>query len=125
MSTEDGKMFIEKRAYPRFQANFPVKCCLVEDKKDIQAILEFSKKETNATVRDISLGGMQVELPRPLKEGEVYVFEIPLPGLEIPLSASAEVVWANGNIGGLHFLLINDTDLMALKVYLKKLGYRS
>lgn len=122
---EDGKMFIDRRAYPRYEVNFPVKCCQVEDKQEIQTILEHSKKEMNATVRDISLGGMKVALDRPAKEGEVFVFEIPLPGSEEPLSACAEVVWAEGNTGGLHFLLINDLDLMALKVYLKKLGFRS
>ena len=122
---DDAKMFIERRAYPRYEVNFPVKYCLVEDKNEIQNILEHSKKEMNATVRDISLGGMQVALDKPLKEGEVFVFEIPLPGLKEPLSACAEVLWANGNKGGLHFLLIGDDDLTALKVYLKKLGFRS
>jgi hypothetical protein len=123
---EDAKMFIERRAYPRQEVNFPVKCCLVEDKKDIQNILEHSKKEMNATVRDISLGGMQIALEKPLKVGDIFVFEIHLPGLsDESLSACAEVVWANGNTGGLHFLLIGDADLMALKIYLKKLGYRS
>ena len=122
---EDGKMFIERRAYPRHEVNFPVKYCQVEDKKEIETLLEHSKKEMNATVRDISLGGMKIAMDRPVKEGEVFVFEIPLPGSAEPLSACAEVVWAEGNIGGLHFLLVGDEDLAALKGYLKKLGFRS
>lgn len=122
---EDGKMFIDRRAYPRYEVNFPVKCCQVEDKGEIQALLEQSKKEMNATVRDISLGGMKIAMDRPVREGEVFVFEIPLPGSAEPLNACAEVVWADGNIGGLHFLIIGDLELEALKVYLKRLGFRS
>ncbi|HEY5037848.1 MAG TPA: PilZ domain-containing protein [bacterium] len=122
---DDAKMFIERRGSPRYEVNFPSKYCFVEDKKQIQTILEHSKKEMNATVRDISLEGMQIALDKPLKIGDVLVFEIPLPGSEEPLAACAEVVWANGNIGGLHFLLISNLDLMALKIYLKKLGFRS
>ena len=122
---DDAKMFIERRGSPRYEVNFPVKYSFVEDKKDIQTILEHSNKINNATVRDISLGGMQIALDKPVKVGDVFVFEIPLPGSEETLPACAEVVWADGNTGGLHFLLISDVDLMVLKIYLKKLGFGS
>lgn len=121
---EDAKMFIEKRTYPRYKADFPVKYSLLEDKNDIQAIREHAKKEV-ALVRDISLGGMQITSDPPMKQGDTLVFEIPLPGGVQTLSACAEVVWVNGNVGGLHFLIISDEDLEALKAYLKRLGFRS
>jgi len=117
-------MFIEKRAFPRYKADFPVKYQLLEDKEEVKAILEHSKKEI-AIARDISLGGMQITSEQPLKNGDVLVFEIPLADKSQTLLASAEVVWVNGNISGLHFLQISNEDLEALKAYLKKLGYRS
>ncbi len=122
---EDGKMFIERRAYPRFQVSFPVKFCFVNEKDEIDAIREFNKKDVVALVRDISLSGMQIEVKQPMKPGDVLAFEIPLPGGDPPLIASAEIVWINGNSGGLHFLIISEEDMTALKAYLKKLGFRS
>lgn len=122
---EDANMFIEKRTYPRFKVAFPVKYELLQDKTEIEAIVADSKKEKVALVRDISLGGMQIESEQPIKEGDVMVFEIPLPGPAQSLLACAEVVWTDGKVGGLHFLKISDEDLTALKAYLKKLGFRS
>jgi hypothetical protein len=122
---EDGKMFIEKRTYPRFQVNFPVKYCFVNEKSEIDAIREFSKKDVVALVRDISLSGMQIVVEQPMKMGDVLALEIPLPGGAAPLTASAEVVWTNDNIGGLHFLIIGEEDVTVLKAYLRKLGFRS
>ena len=122
---EDAKMFIDRRAHPRYQVQFPVKYCFVRDKNEINAIQEFSKKDVVAVTRDISLGGMQIALEQPLQAGDILAFEIPLPGGSPPLSACAEVVWTNGNIGGLHFLILGEEDLTVLKAYLKKLGFRS
>ncbi len=118
---EDGKIFIEKRAHPRVRVDLPVKYCLVNDKTEADAIREFGKKDLFALVRDISLGGMQISTEHPLKEGDVLAFEITLPGRAQPLVASAEVVWMNGNIGGLHFLIISEEDQTALQAYLKRL----
>ncbi|HJT25577.1 MAG TPA: PilZ domain-containing protein [bacterium] len=122
---QDGNMFIERRVYPRFPVSFPVKYQVLEDKEAINAIMEESKKQVVALVRDISLGGMKVSSEEPHKLGEVLVFEIPLPAPAQPILACAEVVWADGNTSGLHFLQISDEDLEALKSYLKKLGFRS
>jgi hypothetical protein len=122
---EDGKMFIERRAHPRFQVDFPVKYCFVNDPGEVEAIRDFGKKDVFALIRDISLSGMKVEVKETMKVGDVLAFEIPLPGGAAPILASAEVVWTEGNIGGLHFLIISEEDITALKAYLKKLGFRS
>lgn len=122
---EDAKMFIEKRLSPRYKINFPVKCCFVRDKNEAQTLMELGKKDVNATTRDISLGGMQIELGQSMKTGDVLAFEIPLPGGAHSISACAEVIWTNGNVGGLHFLIIDGDDLMVFKAYLKRLGYPS
>ncbi len=122
---EDGKMFIERRVHPRFLINIPVKFCRVDDQNEIDTIREFSKKDMFALVRDISLGGMQIEVKQPLNVWDVLAFEITLPGNAQPLIASAEVVWVDGNRAGLHFLIISEEDTTALKAYLKLHGFRS
>ena len=122
---ENAKMFIERRLFPRYKIQFPVQCCLVGDKNEIDTIKDFSKKDLNAITRDLSLGGMQIELEQPMKVGDVLAFEIPLPGGADSISASAEVIWTDGKINGLHFLIISEEDLTILKAYLKRLGYTS
>ena len=122
---KNGEIFAERRAHPRYKVNFPVKYCFVDDKNDIKNILELSKKDSIALTRDISLGGMQITVEQPVNAGDILAFEIPLPGGSQTLSACAEVIWTNGNIGGLHFLIIGEEDLTALIAYLKKLGFRS
>ena len=122
---EDGKMFIERRAHPRFQAEFPVKYLFVSDKNEADAIREFGKKDSFALVRDISLGGLQVAVEEPMKVGDILAFEITLPGVALPIIASAEVVWVNDKTGGLHFLIISEEDTTALKAYIRRLGFRS
>lgn len=122
---EDAKMFIEKRLFPRYKIHFPVKCCFVQDKNEAQTLMELSKKNVNATTRDISLGGMQIELEQPMKVGDVLAFEIPLPGGAHTITTCAEVIWMDGKISGLHFLIIDEEDLMVFKAYLKRLGFQS
>ena len=118
-------MFIERRAHPRFQVEFQVKYCFVNDPGEAYAIRDFSKKDVFALIRDISLSGMKIEVKETMKVGDVLAFEIPLPGGAAPILASAEAVWTDGNIGGLHFLIISEEDMTALKAYLKKLRFRS
>lgn len=118
-------MFIERRAHPRFQAEFPVKYYFVNDKNEAETIREFGKKDAFALVRDISLGGLQVVVEEPMKVGDILAFEISLPGAALPIIASAEVVWVNDKTGGLHFLIISEEDTATLKAYLKRLGFRS
>ena len=122
---EDAKMYIERRLFPRYKIQFPVQYCLVGDKNEMETIREFSKKEVNAITRDLSLGGMQIELEQPLKVGDVLAFEIPLPGGASSISTCAEVIWTDGKTGGLHFLILGEEDLTVLKAYLKKLGFTS
>ena len=68
---------------------------------------------------------MQIDLGQPVQIGDVLAFEIPLPGGALTLSTCAEVVWADGNVGGLHFLILDEGDLEIFKAYLTRLGFRS
>lgn len=119
---EDGKIFVEKRTDARYGVQLPVKFGRVEDKKELQFVLEHYQKEEEAVAQDISLGGLKISMEQPMREGEILVFEIPLPDISESLSACAEVVWVDGTTIGLRFRLIDELDLIALKVYLKKLG---
>ena len=121
----DGKIFIERRTHPRYKVDFPVKYYLVEDPKEIETVREHRKTEKVALARDISLGGLQIASEQPLKEGNILVFEIPLPGNADSILACAEVAWTVGNTGGLHFIKISDDDLALLNAYLKRLGVRT
>lgn len=111
---------MEKRVSPRIKVNIPVKYRLVEDTKEIEAVLQQRKADRNAHAMDLSLGGMHIFADEVLKEGDILNFEISLPGLSEILSAFAEVVWVNKTEGGLHFLEMKEEDLMVLKAYLRR-----
>jgi hypothetical protein len=74
---------------------------LLEYKVEAKAIGSDGKMEKVALVRDISLGGLRIESEQPIKEGDIMIFEIAIPGSSRFLLAHAEVVWTNGKIGGL------------------------
>jgi c-di-GMP-binding flagellar brake protein YcgR len=116
----DANLFMERRVFPRIKVNISVQYRLVKDKREIDAVLEQRKKDGNAHALDLSLGGMHISADQSLKEGDILNFEISLPGLSVTLSAFAEVVWANRDEGGLHFLEMAEEDLRVLKAYLKK-----
>jgi len=46
-------------------------------------------------VYDISMGGVRIELDRPLDPGEVVALHLVLPGTQSPVLASASVVWVH------------------------------
>ncbi len=120
----DAKIFIEKRTHSRKKVEFPIKYELVEDPQELETVMEYRKNQKVALSRDISLGGLQISTDEPLKEGNILVFEIPLPGNSHSILACAEVAWTAGNAGGLHFIKISDDDLILLQAYLKRLGFK-
>ena len=46
-------------------------------------------------VYDISMGGVRIELDRPLDPGEIVALQLLLPGTQSPVQASASVVWVH------------------------------
>lgn len=77
-------------------------------------------KKTGARAIDLSLSGLQIRSSQTLTTGDVLDMEISLPGLPLALPATAEVVWANENGGGLQFLRMSDEDVQVLKAFLNK-----
>jgi len=116
----DADIFLEKRVHPRVSAQIHVKYRLLEDPKEIESILELRKSEKTTQTSDLSQGGLYIVAVRPLEMGNILRLEIGLPGRKDPLSAFAEVVWANETGGGLRFLTMKEEDRETLRVYLNK-----
>ena len=91
-----GLMVGERRRYFRYEVEFPV-------------YLDFPKVITNATatVRDISLGGVQVQSSLALLPEMEGTFRLTLPEVQAPVSGTCQVVWKAGDSVGLRFVDIS------------------
>jgi len=121
----DANMFVEKRAHPRISAKIHVKYRLIEDQKEIDSVFELRKREQTSQSMDLSLGGLYLVSEQLLNVGSILRLDLSLPGQSDPLSAFAEVVWANPTGGGLRFLAMKEKDREALKAYLNRLTVSS
>jgi hypothetical protein len=68
-------------------------------------------------VRDISLGGAQVETATPLPAGTASVFALQLPHHDAPLEVHARVVWSRPGAMGIAF----DSAVPMLTSYVERL----
>ena len=82
-----------------------------------------------AKVKDFCREGLGVQLPKPVEEGEHVDLTLKVPGDNIPIFATAEVAWSQGDRAGstgagLHFLSIKPLDLAKLLdfIYSRWLG---
>ncbi|HVZ81415.1 MAG TPA: PilZ domain-containing protein [bacterium] len=116
----EGYLYKERRISPRTKVEIPIQFGLLEDPQAVQAIRDQHKKARGEKAIDLSLGGLQVLAAQPLRSGDMLEMEISLPGLPMALPATAEVVWADGNTGGLHFLRMDGEDVRVLKAFLNK-----
>ncbi len=78
-----------------------------------------------ARIRDISLGGIRVEGPCALGNGEVTAMDLHLPDERVVIKALGEVVWSlpstddsQPHAFGLRFAALDETALQRLKAYL-------
>ena len=118
-------MFKEKRVYPRFAVEFPVKYRLVDGIQAVDNVTELRKREVNSQTMDLSLGGMFIASPQRLDVGSILTFQCVLPKNLGSFSAFGEVVWANGTGGGVHFLAIREDSQKLLATVLEKASHRS
>jgi len=85
------------------------------------------------TVRDFSRGGLRFLFPKPVRKGETVDLTMTVPGDNVPVFATAEVMWAaserdrESTETGLKLLSIRPLDLSRLMdfVYSKWLGGRA
>ncbi|HUO56582.1 MAG TPA: PilZ domain-containing protein [bacterium] len=114
----EAKLFVEKRAHPRFAVTLAIKYRLIEDRNEIQKILERRNQKLDSRTLDLSLGGMYLVSREKLNLQSILNVEMTLPGETTPFSVFAEVVWNNETGVGLHFITIREPDLERLKAYL-------
>ena len=114
----EGKLFVEKRAHPRFAVTLGIKYRLIEDRNEIQKILDRRNQKLDSKTLDLSLGGMYLVSREKLNLQSILNVEMTLPGDTAPFSVFAEVVWNNETGAGLHFITIREPDLERLKAYL-------
>ena len=115
-----ANMFQEKRIYPRFPAEFQVKYRLIEEGVPAESIADLHKREINTQTQDISLGGMFIVANQRLDIGGILTFRCIFPRNLGSFSAFGEVVWVNGQGGGVHFLALKESDMNSLKAVLEK-----
>jgi len=88
---------------------------------DVPVSLTVGRKKVSARLRNLSQGGMGIQLnPMPVSSGAVrIVFE--LPGSELPLKAEGQVAWTdeNGN-AGIRFVKMSDRLRRGLQVWLEQ-----
>jgi CheY-like chemotaxis protein len=104
-----GLMIGERRRYFRYETNFPV-------------YFDFPKVVTNAsaTVRDLSLGGIQVRSSLALLPEMQGTFRLTLPESQAPISGSCEVVWKSSDNIGIRFVDISRTQTASLEKWLAR-----
>lgn len=116
----ESKMFKEKREFPRMAIALPLKYRLIEDLRSPDSIAELRKKEVATHTADVGLGGMFISMERPVNVGSILSIQFSIPGKANNLSAFVEVVWANDNGGGVHFLALKEEDKDSLGFLLAK-----
>lgn len=121
----EANIFTEKRANPRVVVKLPVKYRMLEDKTEIKSIVQMKNKDQSGQTIDVSLGGMYIVSEKALDVGVMLRIDISLQDHKKPITAFAEVVWANETGGGLRFLTIKDEDIASLRAFLDNMSYPS
>lgn len=118
----EATMFGEKRVYPRFYINIPVKYRVIEEQKELDTVFDRKKNERATNTMDVSLGGLYIVPEKTLKVGTILRLDISLPDNAPPISTFSEVVWSNDEGAGIHFMVLKENDLELLKRYLDKIS---
>ena len=116
----EAEMFVEKRTNPRLSIKIPVKYRLVDNQMEMTSVQEWQKAEQNAYTLDMSLGGLQIVVDKPLKVGSIHQFDIYLLEKTDCICPYAEVIWSNEKSSGLKFLMMMSEDMEHLKDFLEK-----
>lgn len=117
----EANLFLDKRAHTRVPMKIPVTFKIIEDHGNVKNIKALADKLKVGQTVDSSLGGIYVVADQPFKIGDILNLKITIPNLTTPLTAYADVVWANDTGAGLQFLAIRDSDLESFASYLKSI----
>jgi len=116
----DAKMFLDRRKHQRVQTSIPVRYRIVDDQKEIASLMERRRRDQQSTTIDLSEGGAYIATSELVGAGNLIRLEVKLPGALAPLSAFAEVVWANESGCGLRYLAMKDDDAKKMREFIEK-----
>jgi hypothetical protein len=115
----EARVFVEKRAYPRVPVQIRVKYRLVTEPREVERILMRRDGDRDALTGDLSLGGMFIMAGHELKAGNILRLYISLKDKSKMLAPVAEVVWFNGESGGLRFVSMRREEKEMLREFLE------
>ena len=121
-NTKKAKNSLEKRGHHRVAIKIPVKFRLEQNKKVLKKIEDWRLTERNAFTLDVSLGGMQIAVDKPLKVDDVLQFHIYLLDKVTAVNVYAKVVRITTQTAGLQFLMMKDEEKEAIKAFLAKVA---
>jgi hypothetical protein len=109
----------DKRVNPRVECELTAEIRTLDDAAHSASISDLHHKNLHFHVRNVSLGGLYLESPPPLKKGEILRVQATLPGIPVPLQAFGEVCWSGKEGGGLRFLAMAEQSIEALQNYIR------
>lgn len=110
---------IERRKYVRLQAHLGL---------SYQAAHGLQEQQRRTIVRNLSGGGLCINVPDDLREGDLLQVQLEVPHLRSSVRAVAEVVWTTrqgagrNNEVGLRFRDMSDQDLHHVLEYVHTVG---
>ena len=120
----EAKVFVENRAFPRKPLKVHITYRLITERGELERAFALREKAENAQTENISLGGVYIVTTHALKVGSLLRLYIPLNDDEIVLAPIVEVVWSNGNGGGLRFISMRKEEKGYLSRYLEKISIK-
>ena len=116
----EANISVERRVQPRISIKIPIKYRLEKNKAVLKTIEEWRGSEKHAYTLDLSLGGMSIVMDQKVAVGTILCFEVFFLDAVNVMTIYAEVKWTDAGGIGLHFLMMKDTELEALKAFLEK-----
>jgi len=116
----DGSGSTDNRAHARIKVNLQFKYLMHEEMGDFQSREELRKIEKSGNILDLGLGGIQIQINRPIPVGSFLMVYFFLPNITKGLAINSEVVWSNQDKAGLCFVMVKNEYFEVLKDFLRK-----
>jgi len=116
----EGSGSRDKRTHVRIKVNLQFKYLMHEEMGDFQTRDELIKIEKNGRILDLGLGGIQIQINRPIPVGSFLMVYFFLPNITKGLAINSEVVWSNQDKAGLCFVMVKNEYFEVLKDFLDK-----
>jgi hypothetical protein len=107
-------MGIDRRRFARIERSLVTYYCRLEDSGKAE---ESAEPEWAALTRNVSEGGILVELDDNLAMGDRIALELMVPDDTVPIAATGQVVRLEGREVGIAFTRIRQEDVERLRVF--------